>query len=205
MRTIRWIVISSSETADKSGQPVDVSVEQLRQHHQTHNGWDDTDAHFLVRFSGAVETGRDLATVGAHVGGYETEAIVICVAGHGDLQPFRLTQRSALGQLCARLCRQFALSPLRVVGRRESDAHGAPAFPTTSPGKLVDMAIIRADVARALLSPEPTLRELKHATSLRPPPVQDHAEAPAVSRTFSDRLDQLEQRIIAIETLLDVA
>jgi|SRR5690606_26849761 len=205
MRTIRWIVISSSETANRSGQPVDVSVEQLRQHHQTHNGWSDTDAHFLVRFSGAIETGRDLATVGVHVGGFEKEAIVICVAGHGDLQPFRLTQRSALGQLCARLCRQYSLSPLRVIGRRESDAHGAPAFPMTSPGKLVDMAVIRADVARAHLSPAPTPGELKHATLLRPPPVQDHTDEPAASRTVSDRLDQLEQRMLAIETLLDVA
>src|SRR5690606_6421969 len=153
MRTIRWIVISSSETANRSGQPGDVSVEQLRQHHQTHNGWSDTAAHFLVRFSGAIETGRDLATVGVHVGGFEQEAIVIGGAGHGTVQPTRATQRRAVGEVCARLGRQYSLSPLRVIGRRGSDAHGAPAFPLTSPGKLVDMAVTRADVARAHLSP----------------------------------------------------
>jgi hypothetical protein len=210
MRTIQWLVISSSETANKTGIPVDVSVEQLRQHHLSHYGLVDVAWHFVVRFNGDVEVGRELAVVGAHAGGFNAESIGIVVTGHGDLQPFRLTQRTALGQLCARLCREFGLSPLRVIGRREIDEHGGPAFPTTSPGKLVDMATIRADVARALRLPGPALVALREAstTLAEVPPAQlvraDSYET-AAPGNLAEQVRQLEERMLRVETLLDVA
>lgn len=210
MRTIQWLVISSSETADKRGLPVDVSVEQLRQHHLSHYGLVEVAWHFVVRFNGVIELGRDVAVVGAHAGGFNAESIGIVVTGHGDLQPFKLTQRSALGQLCARLCREFGLSPLRVIGRREVDEHGGPAFPTTSPGKLVDMATIRADVARALRSPGPALVALSEAsTALSEVPPEQLVRAdsfePVVPRDLAEQVRQLEERMLKVETLLDVA
>jgi N-acetyl-anhydromuramyl-L-alanine amidase AmpD len=47
----------------------DISAKEIRNYHMEHNGWDDIGYHFVIRASGAIETGRDLHKIGAHAKG----------------------------------------------------------------------------------------------------------------------------------------
>src|SRR5918995_7417747 len=109
MRPIKWIVVHTSATADKAGQPVDASADQMRDYHRDHNGWKDIGYHYVVRMGGLVEVGRRLEDVGAHVVGFNDASIGICVSGHGDLADFTDKQHQVLAALCAHLCVELGL------------------------------------------------------------------------------------------------
>ena len=47
-------------------------------------GWDDIGYHYVVRRDGRVERGRDINAIGAHVKGYNSVSIGICLIGGGD-------------------------------------------------------------------------------------------------------------------------
>lgn len=152
MRTVEWIVVHTSATADKKGNVVDASAEQIRRYHVEHNGWKDIGYHFVVRMDGRVEAGRPIEQEGAHVGGFNEKTIGICCSGHGDIAAFTVDQRRVLVQLCAQLCARFRLPNTVVIGHREADDFGAPHVDKTCPGTKVDMFEIRGDVAVALQS-----------------------------------------------------
>lgn len=150
MRPIEWIVVHTSATADKQGNPVDASAEQMRVYHQQHNGWNDIGYHFVIRMSGLIEQGRALTEVGAHVGGFNEKSVGICVSGHGDVSDFTSKQHEVLAAVCAQLVMQLGLDPGRVIGHREADDHGAPHVDKTCPGTKVDMDRVRANVEALL-------------------------------------------------------
>lgn len=166
MRAIKWIVVHTSATADKQGNPVDASAESIRSYHVAHNGWADIGYHFVVRMNGTVEQGRPISEVGAHVGGFNDQSVGICVSGHGDIADFTAQQHDVLAALCADLCVNLRLTAAAVIGHREADDHGAPHVDKTCPGTKVDMRVVRSKVATLLeqatkASPLSELSELR--------------------------------------------
>jgi N-acetylmuramoyl-L-alanine amidase len=155
MRAIKWIVVHTSATADKTGKPVDATVESIRRYHVEHNGWKDIGYHYVVRMNGLVEHGRPIEQPGAHVGGFNDESIGICVSGHGDVADFTDKQHAALASVCAHLCKELAIEPSRVIGHREADDHGAPHVDKTCPGVKVNMDWIRSNVAALMPKAKP--------------------------------------------------
>lgn len=160
MRPIKWIVVHTSATADKSGKPVDASAESIRRYHREHNGWKDIGYHYVIRRDGTIEQGRELWEPGAHVGGFNVESIGICCSGHGDIEDFTPLQHQALANLCAQHCKNFSLPHTVVIGHREADDFGAPHVDKTCPGTKVDMMAVRGRVA-AQLTPVDKMAELE--------------------------------------------
>jgi N-acetylmuramoyl-L-alanine amidase len=161
MRPIRWVVVHTSATADKSGKPVDASAESIRRYHVEHNGWKDIGYHYVVRMNGLLEGGRPLPDVGAHVGGFNDESVGICCSGHGDIEDFTPQQHQVLSALCAQLCVSLGLPHTAVIGHREADDHGAPHVDKTCPGTKVDMDVVRANVQAQLAQPGAQLAALE--------------------------------------------
>lgn len=162
MRAIKWIVVHTSATADKTGKPVDASAESIDSYHREHNGWDKIGYHFVVRMNGAIEKGRELAEVGAHVGGFNEQSVGICCSGHGDIADFTPEQHMVLAQLCAELCVNLGLPATAVIGHRETDDFGGPHVDKTCPGTKVDMFRVRGNVdARLRARTDPALLALE--------------------------------------------
>lgn len=201
MRRIRFIVVHTSATADKRGNPVDASLESMRRYHVEHNGWPDIGYHYVIRFDGSVEEGLPLETVGMHVGGFNLESVGICVSGHGDLAPFTDAQAHALTQLCATLVERFKLDARSVIGHNETDDYGGPPVAKTCPGTKVDMAYIRAAVAveYAVRHPAPQTKRGVGLSLTEPVPLV----MPATST--EGRLAALERRCADIERRLSLA
>jgi len=114
--------------------------------------------HFLVRRDGAVERGRPLGKVGAHARGLNSRSVGICFSGHGDLQPLTEAQLRAGVALTVRLLRRYGLGAERVIGHREVNRlveagvlGEAYRVAKSCPGRLVDMARVRALVRQGLL------------------------------------------------------
>lgn len=76
-----FIVIHCSAT--KPG--MDIGADEIRQWHKD-KGWEDIGYHYVIRRNGTLEDGRDLNSVGAHVAGFNSRSVGIClVGGVGDL------------------------------------------------------------------------------------------------------------------------
>lgn len=79
MREIKNIIVHCSATAAD----MDIGVAQIRQWH-LQKGWDDVGYHYVIRRNGQIETGRPEEIVGAHVQGYNSFSIGICLVGGVD-------------------------------------------------------------------------------------------------------------------------
>ena len=128
----------------------DTTVAAIRKYHVEHNGWRDVGYHRFVRKGGLVEVGRALFTPGAHLEG-ANDTLGICVAGHGDVEPWTTEQTKSVIDLCVEWCAHFGWDSSHVVGHREGPARfGAKPTTKTCPGLLVDMDQVRALVALGL-------------------------------------------------------
>lgn len=144
MRSIDWLVVHTAAAYDfKSRQVVYQTTEVIRDYHKRHNGWDDIGYHWVIEKDGSLHPGRPESAIGAHVGGFNERTIGVCVTGHGDFAPFLPAQLATLVKTGARVCEEYHLSGIRVIGHREAEAHGAPPVHKTCPGLLVDMNEIR--------------------------------------------------------------
>ncbi len=142
--TPRGIVI---HTAGVKG---DSTAAAIRKYHVEHNGWADIGYHRVVRKSGEVELGRALFKLGAHAQG-ANDTLGVCVVGDGDHEPWTPEQHAAVLALCVEWCKHFGWNAAHVCGHREVEHvfHGA-ATTKTCPGRLIDMGVFRAELARAL-------------------------------------------------------
>ena len=59
---------------------MDIGAADIRRWHRA-KGWLDIGYHFVIRRDGTVETGRNIATPGAHVAGFNSCSIGICMVG----------------------------------------------------------------------------------------------------------------------------
>ncbi|MBS9780951.1 MAG: N-acetylmuramoyl-L-alanine amidase [Gammaproteobacteria bacterium] len=79
MRQIKQIAIHCSATIEG----IDFKASDIRRWHKQ-RGWSDIGYHFVIRLNGDVETGRPIERAGAHVKGYNSKSIGICLIGGLD-------------------------------------------------------------------------------------------------------------------------
>jgi len=59
----------------------DIGVKELRRIHVEDNGWSDVGYHLVIRRNGLIEAGRHLDDIGAHVAGFNSRSVGVCLVG----------------------------------------------------------------------------------------------------------------------------
>lgn len=132
----------------------DTSAASIRRFHMAPkpngNGWKDIGYHYVIRKDGKVEAGRALDRPGAHLEG-ANDAWGVCISGDGDSEPWTPAQWASFLDLAVSICAAQGWSAEHVIGHREGPAKlGAKPTSKRCPGRLVDMAAVRAKVASRL-------------------------------------------------------
>lgn len=140
MRKITHIVLHTAAHGNSLETAKDTTAKEIDSWHRQ-RGWRMIGYHFVVRFDGAIEVGRPLEMVPAHVAGFNSTTVGICFSGSGDHKPLTMCQLRTGLMLCRDLCKQFNLTPDAVIGHREINALVPPKYKTTKscPGKMVDL------------------------------------------------------------------
>jgi len=129
LKNARYITLHCSAT-----RPTQIAgVKEIRSWHKA-KGWSDIGYHFVIRRSGAVEKGRPLSKVGAHVAGWNTDNIGICLEGglndktFAPENNFTRAQWAALKPLVASLRR--TATKAKIMGHRDFPkvAKACPCF-----------------------------------------------------------------------------
>lgn len=79
-RRTLFIVVHSSATRASS----DIGIDEIRTWHVDQNGWRDVGYAAVIRRDGEIEFGRHFDDVGAHVRGYNSRSVGICMVGGLD-------------------------------------------------------------------------------------------------------------------------
>lgn len=131
------------------------------------NGWGRVGYHYVIlddnrydtTLDGLVQKGRGEDEVGAHCRGLNHQSIGICLIGDGDKHAPTEAQWRSLVELCADICMRRTLKPYNVIGHRELNrlVDGqiiSRRYRTakTCPGAMVDLDLLRNDVAEAIAS-----------------------------------------------------
>lgn len=137
MNNPKYIIL---HTAAKKG---DTNVEEITEWHQK-RGFRTCGYHYVITKSGLLDFGREESEQGAHCieMGMNRQSIGICVAGHGNYEPWNEAQIQTLKTLCAFIMSKYSIAASNILGHRETGA------PKDCPGKLIDMASIRTDIER---------------------------------------------------------
>ena len=128
MRKIDLIVVHCSAT-DETHQD---SIEAVRELHISNTskkfkwgpydtfgkGFSDIGYHYLITKDGTVHTGRPLGIAGAHVRGYNSRSIGICLSGRDGFTP---EQFRSLERLCRELVSKFNLTKLDILAHHDLD------------------------------------------------------------------------------------
>lgn len=132
LRIINLIVVHCSATKPT----MDIGVAEIRQWHTDPppkgRGWNDIGYHFVIRREGAVEKGRPIDTVGAHVEGHNANSIGICLVGGIDAKGkpesnFLPEQWKALEHLLVALTLKYP--NVRICGHRDlNPGKDCPSF-----------------------------------------------------------------------------
>ena len=94
---------------------------------------------------GVVERGRNETVVGAHTVGYNSHSLGICLIGNFDAHNGPVAQWGPAIGVVSAWCKRYGIPSHRVLGHRE-----APGQSTACPGRNLDMAAFRRDVALKL-------------------------------------------------------
>lgn len=90
MRKIRYLAIHCSATKANINASItlpgeDIGAAEIRRWHMSpERGYSDIGYHYVIRRNGALESGRPLKRVGAHVSGHNSGSIGICLVGGLD-------------------------------------------------------------------------------------------------------------------------
>ncbi|CTQ53530.1 lysozyme [Roseibium album] len=114
-----WLHCSASDNAAHD----DVSV--MRAWHME-KGWSDCGYHFFIQKDGTVQVGRPIERIGAHVLGYNTGSIGICLHGLRESN-FTSEQFDSLRDLCAQINAAYGLE-MRFRGHNEVAAKACPVY-----------------------------------------------------------------------------
>lgn len=128
-KSTQFIVLHCSATRPQQ----DIGAKEIRQWHKA-KGWVDIGYHFVIRRDGRVEKGRPVDAVGAHVAGFNSISLGICLVGGigaDSWKPennFTKAQWSALKQLVTEMRVKYPTA--KIVGHRDfPDVHKAcPCF-----------------------------------------------------------------------------
>ena len=110
---------------------MDIGLREIRQWHRE-RGFLDVGYHFIVRRNGAVEIGREVGVIGAHVEGHNATSVGVCLVGGIDAagkpqDNFTPEQWAALDALVWKLTEQYPGAA--IVGHRMLDPKKAcPSF-----------------------------------------------------------------------------
>lgn len=112
---------------------MDIGVTEIRKWHVDGNGWSDVGYHLVIRRSGLIEAGRHMDDIAAHVAGFNSRALGICMVGgiRDDGEPqdnFTAGQFDAL-LVALRFCRLYAPTA-KIQGHRDfpNVAKACPSF-----------------------------------------------------------------------------
>jgi len=151
MRMITHIVLHTAASYDyKQREVVHLSRAAIDRYHREQNGWRAIGYHWYVSEDGYGEQGRPDPDVGAHVGGFNSHSLGLCVSGHGDFAAWNDAQWKEALRKCAQWCELYRVPVEHVIGHREAPLHGSPPVHKTCPGVLVDMDKFRAELAARL-------------------------------------------------------
>jgi len=127
----KFITIHCSATKPK----VNYNVDRLRETHVNQNGWSDIGYHFYITTDGRLTPCRPLSRNGAHVKGYNTDNIGICLEGglNNDTgrpdDTYTSYQYETLRQIVKDLQERYGISDSDVKGHRDWGANKAcPCF-----------------------------------------------------------------------------
>lgn len=114
---------------------MDIGWKEIDRWHRQ-RGWLKIGYHYVIRRDGTVEPGRELMEIGAHVKGYNSVSVGICLVGGIDEKGkpdnnFSDEQMAALGYLLTKLKKIFP--DAKVVGHR--DLFSGKACPCFDAGK----------------------------------------------------------------------
>lgn len=125
-RPITRLILHASDRDPRTGEPF-ATERQIRDFHVNQLGWRDTGYHWVVRRDGRVEKGRPEAEQGAHVLGYNSDSIGICLCGADAL--FTVPQISAAVRLVRSLQKSYGLTAEDVYGHNDyTDDKVCPYF-----------------------------------------------------------------------------
>lgn len=119
MREITRLIVHCSATKPS----MDIGRAEIDDWHRQ-RGWSQIGYHFVIRRNGDIEMGRPVAKIGAHVRGYNTKSIGICIVGgvseHGNPENnFTAPQFESLQLLLIGLASEYQVSPDRMMGHRD--------------------------------------------------------------------------------------
>lgn len=128
MRVIKFIVIHCS-ASDEPGQDSPQAIKDLHtspisklfnwgKYKTNGKGWSDIGYHFVITQDGLIHEGRPLEKIGAHVAGFNSGSIGICLTGD---KVFSQAQFISLESLCSELCRKFGIEKKDILGHSELD------------------------------------------------------------------------------------
>lgn len=80
-RTIKYIAVHCSATKPTQ----DIGVDDIRRWHKA-QGWKDVGYHYVIRRDGTLEDGRPESVAGAHVSGFNSNSIGVCLVGGINVQ-----------------------------------------------------------------------------------------------------------------------
>lgn len=114
MRVINLVVIHCSD----SDIPSHDNIDTIRKWHHE-RGWKDIGYHYFIDKTGNVYTGRLEEHIGAHVKGYNSRSIGICLSGRDK---FTDEQFRSLERLSLDILKRYGLSKLDVLAHCDLDA-----------------------------------------------------------------------------------
>lgn len=98
--------------------------------------------HYFILKDGTVQRGREDHMIGAHVAGYNTGSLGICIQGHGDHEEWTDAQWNSTVRLCQKKMEEYNISIDGVFGHRDFTGM------KTCPGELVDMTEVRNEISK---------------------------------------------------------
>lgn len=85
---------------------MDIGVKEIDRWHKQ-RGWSGIGYHYVIRRNGAIENGRPIEKIGAHVRGHNAYSIGICLVGGKDIFDFSRSQMDKLEILLYGLLDKF--------------------------------------------------------------------------------------------------
>jgi len=107
MREIKYIILHCADTPNDKY----FDIEDIDRWHKE-KGWSGCGYHFVITRDGKLQKGRDIERVGAHVYGYNSKSVGICLIGGKDKDnkpnlDMTLVQDGALFNLITKLKEKF--------------------------------------------------------------------------------------------------
>ena len=115
LRPINLVVVHCSDSDHKHHD----NPETLRKWHVDERGWPDVGYHYIITKDGTVHIGRPIHRSGAHVKGFNSSSIGICLTGKKD---FSQGQFDSLKALTDELILNFGLSIIDVIEHNKLDS-----------------------------------------------------------------------------------